>query len=175
MNTPIPENGRRTVLKRGIFAAAAAAAAALAIRPGEQRPALAAVPIGGGKSLELFGRGWHADTSKVPSKGDSYSVYGELLTSPEGDKCGEFYAACLAIDSPFQVTGEGLGSLEIHTLVLAGGSIVAMGAGGGVERSFAIVGGTGKYTGARGSYTANQDTYGLGGSGTAAFKLKLLE
>lgn len=175
MNTPIPANGRRTVLKRGIFAAAATAAAALAIRPGDQRPALAAVPIGGGKTLELFGRGWHADADKVPSKGDSYSVYGELITSPDGDKCGEFYAACMAIDSPFQVTGQGLGSLEIHTLVLAGGSIVAMGAGGGAERSFAIVGGTGKYTGARGSYTANQDTYGLGGSGTAAFKLMLLE
>ena len=175
MNTPIPESGRRTVLKRGIFAAAAAAAAALAIRPGEQRPALATVPIGGGKTIELFGRGWHADTNKIPSKGDSYSVYGELLTSPAGDKCGEFYAACLAIDSPFQVTGEGIGSLEIHTLVLAGGSIVAMGAGGGVERSFAIVGGTGKYAGARGSYTANQDTYGLGGRGTAALKLRLLE
>lgn len=175
MTTPIPANGRRTVLKRGFFAAAAAAAAALAIRPGEQRPALATVPIGDAKTIELFGRGWHADTSKVPSKGDSYSVYGELLTSPDGDKCGEFYAACLAIDSPFQVTGEGIGSLEIHTLVLAGGSIVAMGAGGGVERSFAIVGGTGKYTGARGSYTANQDTYGLGGSGSAALKLRLLE
>ena len=175
MNTPIPESGRRTVLKRGIFAAAAAAAAALAIRPGEQRPSLATIPIGGGKTIELFGRGWHADTGKVPSKGDSYSVYGELLASPDGDKCGEFYAACLAIDSPFQLTGEGIGSLEIHTLVLAGGSIVAMGAGGGVERSFAIVGGTGKYTGARGSYTANQDTYGLGGRGTAALKLRLLE
>jgi hypothetical protein len=175
MNTPIPESGRRTVLKRGIFAAAAAAAAALAIRPGEQRPALATASIGGGKTVELFGRGWHADTSKVPSKGDSYSVYGELLTSPDGDKCGEFYAACLAIDSPFQVTGEGIGSLEIHTLVLAGGSIVAMGAGSGVERSYAIVGGTGKYTGARGSYTANQDTYGLGGRGVAALKLRLLE
>jgi hypothetical protein len=136
---------------------------------------LAAVPIGGGKTIELFGRGWHADADKVPSKGDSYSVYGELLASPEGDKCGEFYAACLAIDSPFQVTGQGIGSLEIHTLVLAEGSIVAMGAGSGVERSFAIVGGTGKYTGARGSYTANQDTYGLGGRGTAALKLKLLE
>ena len=175
MTTPIPATGRRTVLKRGFFAAAAAGAAALAIRPGDQRPALAAVPIGGGKTIELFGRGWHSDTKNVPSKGDSYSVYGELITSPEGDKCGEFYAACMAIDSPFQVTGQGIGSLEIHTLVLAEGSIVAMGAGGGVERSFAIVGGTGKYTGARGSYTANQDTYGLGGSGTAAFKLKLLE
>lgn len=174
MTTPIPASGRRTVLKRGIFAAAAAAAA-LAVRPGDQRAALATAPVGGATTIELFGRGWHADTSKVPSKGDSYSVYGELLASPEGDKCGEFYAACLAIDSPFQVTGQGLGSLEIHTLVLAGGSIVAMGAGGGVERSFAIVGGTGKYTGARGSYTANQDTYGLGGRGTAAFKLKLLE
>jgi hypothetical protein len=175
MSTPIPASGRRTVLKRGVFAAAAAAAAALAIRPQEQRPALATVPIGAGQTIQLFGRGWHADTNTVPSKGDSYSVYGELLTSPEGDKCGEFYAACLAIDSPFQVTGEGVGSLEIHTLVLAGGSIVAMGAGGGVERSFAIVGGTGKYTGARGSYTATQDTYGLGGRGTAALRLKLLE
>jgi hypothetical protein len=175
MTTPIPATDRRTVLKRGVFAAAAAAAAALAIRPGDQRPALAAVPIGGGKTIELFGRGWHADADKVPSKGDSYSVYGELLASPEGDKCGEFYAACLAIDSPFQVTGQGIGSLEIHTLVLAEGSIVAMGAGSGPDRSFAIVGGTGKYTGARGSYTANQDTYGLGGRGSAAFKLKLLE
>ena len=174
MTTPIPASGRRTVLRRGFFAAAAAAAA-LAVRPSDQRPAVATVPITGGKTIELFGRGWHADTSKVPSKGDSYSVYGELLASPAGDKCGEFYAACLAIDSPFQVTGDGLGTLEIHTLVLAEGSIVAMGAGGGVERSFAIVGGTGKYTGARGSYTANQDTYGLGGRGTAAFKLKLLE
>jgi len=175
MTTSVPESGRRTVLKRGFFAAAAAAAAALAIRPGDQRAALAAAPVGSGKTVELFGRGWHTDTSKVPGKGDTYSVYGELLTSPEGDKCGEFYAACLAIDSPFQVTGQGIGSLEIHTLVLAEGSIVAMGAGGGAERSFAIVGGTGKYTGARGSYTANQDTYGLGGRGTAAFKLKLLE
>ena len=175
MNTPIPESGRRTVLRRGFFAAAAAAAAAIAIRPGAQRPALATMPVGDAKTIELFGRGWHADTSRVPSKGDSYSVYGELLTSPDGDKCGEFYAACLAIDSPFQATGEGIGSLEIHTLVLAGGSIVAMGAGGGMERSFAIVGGTGRYTGARGSYTASQDTYGLGGRGSAALKLKLLE
>jgi hypothetical protein len=175
MTTPIPGSGRRTVLKRGIFAAAAAAAAALTIRPSDQRAASASVSIGGAKTIELFGRGWHADTSKIPSKGDSYSVYGELLASPEGDKCGEFYAACLAIDSPFQVTGEGTGSLEIHTLVLAEGSIVAMGAGGGAERSFAIVGGTGRYTGVRGSYTANQDTYGLGGRGSAAFKLKLLE
>jgi len=175
MNTPIPASGRRTVLKRGFFAAAATAAAALAVRPGDQRPVLATAPISGGKTVELFGRGWHADTGKVPSKGDSYSVYGELLASPDGDKCGEFYAACLAIDSPFQLTGQGIGSLEIHTLVLAEASIVAMGAGGGVERSFAIVGGTGKYTGARGSYTANQDTYGLGGSGTAALKLRLLD
>ena len=121
MNTSIPASGRRTVLKRGIYAAAAAAAAALAIRTGEQRPALATVPISGGKTIKLLGRGWHADTSKVPSKGDSYTVYGELMTSPDSDKCGEFYAACMAVDSPFQLTGEGIGSLEIHTLVLAEG------------------------------------------------------
>ena len=71
MTTRTQEGGRRTVLKRGFFAAAAAAAAALAIRPGDQRPALATVPISGEQTIELFGRGWHTDTSKVPSKGDS--------------------------------------------------------------------------------------------------------
>jgi len=35
------------------------------------------------------------------------------------------------------------------------------------------VGGTGKYTGARGSYTAQQDIYGFGGNGTAKFALTL--
>ena len=164
---------RRAFLKRGAIGAIGAAAATAVVVGGAAKSAR---PASSERTIRFTGRAWHTDTDgTVPGKGQRYSVYGELLASPAGDKCGEFYAACLAIDSPFQVTGDGLGTLEIHTLVLAEGSIVAMGAGGGVERSFAIVGGTGKYTGARGSYTANQDTYGLGGRGTAAFKLKLLE
>src|SRR2546427_109739 len=56
---------------------------------------------------------------------------------------------------------------------IAAGSIVGIGSGVGAERTYAIVGGTGEYTGARGSYTAQQDTYGFGGNGTAKFALTL--
>ena len=72
-------------------------------------------------------------------------------------------------------TGEGTGAFEIHTLSLPGGTIVGVGVGGGRERNYAIVGGTGKYTGARGSYLARQDTYGLGGDGKAEILLTLLD
>jgi len=171
MTTPIPANGRRTVLKRGIFAAAAAAAAALAVRPGEQRPALATLPIGGRESIELFGRGWtaHADDLKfgeLPKAGERYAVYGDLADGPNGKKVGDFASAV------FTLAAYG-STVELHTLNLTGGSIIGMGSGTGAKRTFAIVGGTGEYTGARGSYVVEQDIYGFGGTGTAKLSLML--
>lgn len=170
MRTPTSTSDRRTVLKRGVLTAAAAAAVVVA-KGGEAR---AAIPSPGGASLRLLGRGWHTDATARPAKGDAYSVYGELLDA-DGVRVGEFFAACVAIDSPFQLTGDGVGSLEIHTLVLGDGSLIGMGAGTGAERGFAVVGGTGAYVGARGSYVAVQDTRGLGGSGTASFDIRLTE
>jgi len=41
------------------------------------------------------------------------------------------------------------------------------------ESLFAIVGGTGRYAGARGSYVASQHLRELGGDGTAHFVLNL--
>jgi hypothetical protein len=171
MSTSVPANGRRTLLKRGILAAVAAAGAALAVRPGEQRPAVATVPIGGARNIELYGRGWtaHADDLKfgeLPKAGERYAVYGDLADSPKGQKLGDFASAV------FTLAAHG-STVEMHTLNLASGSIIGMGSGTGPKRTFAIVGGTGTYTGARGSYVVEQDIYGFGGTGAAKLALTL--
>jgi hypothetical protein len=177
MATRVPSVGRRTILKRG--AIGAASVAAIAVAAGTQsspQRASPAVATSGSRTIRFVGRGWHTDTAKAAllGKGDAYSVYGELL-SPAGDKMGEFFSQNVGVNSPFQITGEGVGSFEIHTLSLLEGTIVGVGVGGGHERTYAIVGGTGKYAGARGSYLARQDTYGLGGDGKAELLLTLLD
>jgi hypothetical protein len=178
MATRAPTTGRRTILKRGALGAASVAAIAVsagAVGTTSQRAAVD-TGIAGTRTMRLIGRGWHANTAKaaLPGKGDGYAVYGQLH-DPSGEKVGEFFSQNVGVDSPFQVTGAGVGTFEIHTLTLAGGTIVGVGVGGGRERSYAIVGGTGKYAGARGSYIARQDTYGLGGSGKAELLLTFLD
>ena len=174
MATRVPSEGRRAILKRGAIGAASVAAVAVTAGAAmsSRRPESA---TNGSTTIRLLGRSWHADTDgKLPGKGDRYAVYGEL-TDGGGQKLGEFFSQNVGVDSPFQVTGEGVGAFEIHTLTLPGGTIVGTGVGGGLERSFAIVGGTGKYAGARGSYLARQNTYGLGGDGKAEILLTLLD
>ncbi|TMC56473.1 MAG: hypothetical protein E6J19_09130 [Chloroflexi bacterium] len=175
MATRAPSEARRRLLKRGAFGAASLAAVAVAA--GATTTSSAARPsTSGTTTMRLLGRGWHVDAKdgKLPTKGERYAVYGELVDG-KGDTVGEFFSQNVGVDSPFHITGEGTGAFEIHTLSLPGGTIVGVGVGGGRERNYAIVGGTGKYTGARGSYLARQDTYGLGGDGKAEILLTLLD
>ena len=174
MATRIPNAARRSILKRGAIGAASVAAVAVAAGAAASPKTAVGATSTDAQTLRFVGRGWHTDTKSMPGKGDQFSVYGELY-EPSGERAGEFYSTNVGTDSPFQITGEGRGTFEIHTLSLAGGTIVGVGIGGGSERSFAIVGGTGKYAGARGSYLARQDTYGLGGDGKAEILLTLLK
>lgn len=173
MKTGVPNAGRRQILRRGALGAASVAAVAVAAGAATQ-PRVAPVSAAAPRTMRLIGRDWHSDTAKLPGKGEQYTVYGELH-DPAGGKVGEFFSTNIGVDSPFQVTGQGIGAFEMHTLTLPGGTIVGVGIGGGSERSYAIVGGTGKYAGARGSYLARQDTYGLGGDGKAELLLTFLE
>lgn len=171
MATRVPNAARRAILRRGAVGAVGVAAAAAAITTGVSTKSAVTAPTE--RTIRFLGRGWHTDTAgAVPGKGERYGVYGELV-HPSGEKAGEFYAMAVAIDSPFQLSGAGVGAIEVHTLSLDGGTIVGIGAGGGSERNYAIVGGTGKYAGARGTYIARQDTYGLGGDGKAELLLTL--
>jgi len=173
MDTRVPSEGRRKLLKRGALGAASIATVAVAAATTTNPARISAA---GSTTIRLLGRGFHVDApnGKIPGKGERYAVYGEL-TSGTGEKVGEFFSQNVGVNSPFQLTGEGVGAFEIHTLTLPGGTIVGVGVGGGQERSYAIVGGTGKYTGARGSYLARQETYGLGGDGKAEILLTLLD
>ena len=175
MDTRVPSEARRRLLKRGALGAASIAAVAVAAGATTTTAARTS-STNSPTTMRFLGRGWHVDanTGKLPTKGERYSVYGEL-TNGAGEKVGEFFSQNVGVNSPFQLTGEGIGAFEIHTLTIPGGTIVGVGVGGGQERSYAIVGGTGKYAGARGSYLARQDTYGLGGDGKAEILLTLLD
>jgi len=104
--------------------------------------------------------------------GDQMVMYGELLKEPQRTKVGEFYSSCLHIRSPFGPSLLAASNVEVHTFNLADGSLLGMGtprqALGG-EEVLAVLGGTGRYAGARGSYTARQRPQELGGDGTAEF------
>jgi hypothetical protein len=76
---------------------------------------------------------------------------------------GQFRAAALP----------GVGAFHLHTFDLAEGTILGIGANKLDEGSYAIVGGTGRYAGASGTYTARQFLRELGGDGTAEFTLNL--
>jgi len=125
-------------------------------------------------ALVLRGRNWRTVEGRLgelPTEGDRISVRGELVDEREGKPIGEFYAAGFAIGGgshPAQSE-----RLELHTFKLRDGTIIGSGTAGQLEGVFAILGGTGRFAGARGTYVARQRHQDFGGDGSAEFELKL--
>jgi len=126
--------------------------------------------------LRLFGRNWHIQGEGPragwarPERGQRQVVFGELVDGPiasAGVKVGEFYATCTCVNAPFGAGPLAAAFIEHHTLNLSDGTLTGIGTSQGGESTFAIVGGTGRYAGARGSYVARQLSAELGGDGTA--------
>jgi hypothetical protein len=154
--------GRMLVLATGAFGVSVA---------GRVAAADAAPPA---TTLVLHGRRFHLSSpghrpGEVPATGDRLTGHGELLDGPNGRTIGHFTSAFFAFDSPFAATG----SLELQTFQLEDGTIHGLGSVTGTEGHFAILGGTGRYSGARGSYVGRQRLRELGGDGTADFHLTL--
>jgi hypothetical protein len=166
-------SSRRSLLGRGLVLAGGALGIG-ALRRTDA--AQAATPEAKSSQLRLYGRNFHLHApehraGQVPSGGERHSGYGELLDRPGGKVVGHFAAAHLTHESPFAAAAS---SLEIHTFALAAGSIHGLGmVARGAEGHFLILGGTGRYAGARGSYVAHQRARELGGDGTAEFHLTL--
>jgi hypothetical protein len=133
-------------------------------------------------TLTLYGRNWCSfgqgkPAGELPARGDRLVASGDLHAAPGGDKVGEFHAAVFHLGAPGQVGPAGAGSLELHTFLLPGGSIIGTGAATpDCDRHdpFAIIGGTGRYAGARGTYALRQGYRELGGDGTAEVTLRFL-
>jgi hypothetical protein len=115
---------------------------------------------------------------ELPQAGLRMLAQGEVVSTPlSGQKVGSFFATYHRISTPGKVADHEPGSFEHHTFVLADGSIFGSGvatSGTESEGEFAIVGGTGRYLGARGSYMARQSHVDFGGNGTATFTLTLI-
>jgi len=155
---------RRSLLKRALVVTGGAVGLG-AIGSKEAR---AQLPIG--REVTLVGRQWRLETpGRKPGEaiqpGDHSAVYGELLDKKTRKVLGQFHGSRLAL--------QGHAGVEVHTFVLPGGTVIGMGTSLLDEAVFAVVGGTGRYVGAKGSYAATQRLREYGGNGTAEFKLTL--
>ncbi len=159
---------RRNVVSRAVLAVAGL----LGLGAGAGGAKL--VPTAETTTLVLHGRNWRTSRGRpgeLPSEGDRISVSGDLTDDVKGERVGEFYAAAFAIGGGSQPAhGE---RLELHTFKLPDGTIIGSGTAGQLEGVFAILGGTGAYAGARGTYVARQRHQDFGGDGSADFVLKL--
>ncbi len=172
---------RRNVLKYGALLLAAVFGGVFAGR-GNAQPGFGEQPGASTQgTLTLYGRHWHLHSQnrkrgEALAGGDQIATYGELLSGAHGTKVGEFYASGLHLRAPLGPTPFAAANVEVHTFNLLEGTIVGMGTTGaalGQENIYAVVGGTGRYTGARGSYTARQYHQERGGDGTAEFTITL--
>jgi hypothetical protein len=154
--------------------------AAVGLQGGPQAVAALGATKSAPATLTLYGRSWHAQApgrraGRLPARGDRLSVFGELSLKPGGKKMGEFYSAYFSHLSPFGAGSHAAAGIEVHTFNLDEGTILGQGSHWGEEGTYAVVGGTGRYSGARGSYVARQRPIELGGDGTAHFVFTLAD
>jgi hypothetical protein len=141
------------------------------------RPLPLGFTAGKPQQLTLQGQGWQLQApgrkpGDLPIQGDQLTIFGELLDT-RGNKVGEFYGTHAAALRPFGETPFAAGAVEMHTFNLEGGMLLGMGTSIDGVGTYAIAGGTGRYAGVRGSYTATQRPLQLRGDGTAEFTLDL--
>lgn len=116
---------------------------------------------------------------ELPQAGIRMTARAEIVSgsSKNQKKAGEFLATYHRVNTPGKVANHEPGSLEQHTFILSEGTIFGTGvsmSGMDSEGHFAIIGGTGRYCGARGSYVARQSHADFGGDGNATFTFTLV-
>lgn len=75
----------------------------------------------------------------------------DLLSAPAGRRVGEVHVATMPVLGP-GASSPDAGAMEWHTLHLPEGTIVGAGSTGTEGGAFAVVGGTGRFANARGTY-----------------------
>ncbi len=163
---------RRQMLKSSLaLAAGAVGIGAARTALGGADPSAAVATGRPPRSLSLSARDLHAVVDARPAghgprAGDRTVLSGELVDA-DGTSLGRFLGIVTTFDATTPAS-----AVESHTFQLADGTLHGMGSSAPAgESMFAIVGGTGRYHGARGSYVARQTPVELGGDGSAAFTM----
>jgi hypothetical protein len=120
---------------------------------------VAAAAGGGGVAAVTAGSGTAASTSRttmrltarhVEIRGGEERRYAALVNEA-GELVGHLVGTSLPLAAPFD-TSSPVTSIELHSLELAGGDLLAHGALRGTAGTFHLTGGTGRFEHARGSY-----------------------
>lgn len=159
---------RRTLLRRGLMWVGGAVGLS-AVRPA----GTSAETAGAGRTLVLRGRRRPvARPGSGAPAGSLHAAAGELLDE-SGAPAGAFHSYRLGSDGPFG-PGTGGAGLELQVLQLADGLLFGIVAGGsGLERTHAVVGGTGRFAKACGSYLEREVSSGPAGRGAVEFVVSL--
>ena len=171
---------RRAILRSGLLAVGALAGV-FGLGRLASRPELGIdVPAPSGLTqIKLYGRAWSMSApglrrGDLPQRGQQVSVTGSLSTTLDGEEAGSFFATVTHLDNAADHGRFASVQMETHTFQLPDGSLIGMGSSTpGEQGVFAIVGGTGRYLGATGSYVALQSPLEIGGDGTAEFTFTL--
>lgn len=179
------ESTRREAIKRGLALAGVAGAAAGGKLLLDASPAAADGASSGGDGSSAGGTtvsyggrnfdAWSPDLVRgtLPAPGDRLLIVGELLDA-SGAVAGEVFGTYLQLQAFADAAPGDPTSLHEHTFTFADGTIHGRGlASADLEaaNTFAILGGTGRYVGVQGSYTAAERFFSLGGDGTAQITL----
>jgi len=170
---------RRALLKRGSLLFGSAIGLGLAGKAGMDA---GTDPPKGALTMKVHGANWQLTYPErrrgvVPQPGERSAVFGQLLNGPDGEKLGEFYASSFEFGTPFGNSEVSAGAMETHQFNFLDGSIIGMGTLSdhhGSQSVHAIIGGTGRYAGATGTYTARQRPVEMGGDGTADFEFSVI-
>lgn len=173
------DNSRTT--RRSILGVGALALAGLAGAVGlgsiAERARSAPGAVVPGAPVELHGSEWHLRAPDLrpgvlPERGDRVTIAGVLSGSPGGTPIGSFFATSMHLDT-VGAARFATAEMQIHTIQLPEGNLVGMGTAVAGEATYAVIGGTGRYLGATGSYSAVQRPFEVGGDGTARITLNL--
>jgi hypothetical protein len=135
--------------------------------------AVAANPAG--TTLTVYGTDWRLTgpglrRGDLPQRGDLVSLTGALRTRTSAEPIGDFLGSALHLTGTAGHGPYSSAQQETHTFRLPGGTILGLGTNVvGGESVYAIVGGTGQYSGVTGSYIGRQSPLDTGGDGTAEF------
>ena len=108
-------------------------------------------------------------------KGDQSLLRGTLLTA-DGERAGELFASAVTMPGPIDDRAGRTPRMETQNLNLNDGTIVAIGtvfAQADIPNIYTVVGGTGSYTGARGTYQFDHNPLVARPEGRAAIVLNL--